>query len=99
MAAPPGNQNARKGKDWREAVRYALAKEGRSVEGDDPAYVRGLRIVAEKFVEAAKNGDPWALKELGDRIDGKAAQSLTLSGDEDAPLIQRIERVLVNAEN
>ena len=78
--APEGNNNASKGKEWRDAIRYALAKKGREVEGSDPAYTRGLRKVAEKFVEAAANGDPWAMRELGDRVDGKAVQGVEIGG-------------------
>ena len=37
-----------------------------------------------------------AAKEVLDRKYGKAAQSVTLGGDPDAPLINRIERVIVH---
>lgn len=84
--APEGNKNAARGKDWREAIRYALAKKGRDVEGDDPAYTKGLRYCAGKFVEAACKGDLQALKELGDRMDGKAAQSIELGGPDGGPI-------------
>jgi ribosomal protein L17 len=35
-----------------------------------------LRIVADKLVELAMSGDLQAIKEVADRLDGKAAQSL-----------------------
>lgn len=89
--APKGNQNARKGHMWREAVRYALAQQGRDVEPEydgEPADMRGLRTVACKFMDACVEGEPWAMKDLADRIDGKAAQALQLSGPDggDIPL-------------
>jgi len=84
--APRGNQNAVKGTEWRDAIRYELARLGRQVEGDDPAYRKGLRQCAQEFIKAAKAGEMWALKELGDRTDGKASQSVELSGPDGGPV-------------
>ncbi len=91
--APQGNTNAAKGKRWSNAIDTALANRSKS---DAQA---ALVELAEKLILAAEGGDAWALKELGDRIDGKAAQSVTLSGDEDAPLVTRIERVIQNIKD
>ncbi len=67
--APQGNNNAGKGKDWADAVRKVLAEE-------DPKNKRKRLIaIATKLVELAESGDMAAIKEIGDRIDGKAAQS------------------------
>lgn len=38
-----------------------------------------LRTVAEKLADAAAKGEPWAIKEVADRMDGKAAQQLNVS--------------------
>ncbi len=76
----PGNQNAAKGADWKQAIKRALAHES------GKTYREGLDLVAKKFVEAAKKGDPWALKEIGDRIDGKPAQAITMEGELNIPL-------------
>lgn len=89
--APKGNQNARKALKWRDALRYALAQHGRDVEpleDGEPADMRGLRKIAVKFVNAVDEGESWAMKDLADRIDGKAAQALQLSGPDggDIPL-------------
>jgi len=35
-----------------------------------------LRRIAEKLLSMAEAGDPQALREMGDRIDGKAMQTL-----------------------
>lgn len=75
----PGNTNGAKGREWRDAIRYALAKKGRGLDGDEAAYRKGLNAVAEKFVEAAAKGEAWAMKELGDRTDGKAIQAIEMS--------------------
>ena len=80
MGAPLGNQNARKG-HWTEAITAAVQKEV------DPATGRRkLHAIADKLIELAQDGDIQAMKEIGDRLDGKAAQAVTLSGDPDAPL-------------
>jgi hypothetical protein len=80
--APVGNTNATKGFEWRDAIRYELAKIGREIDGDDPAYKKGLRNCAQQFIKAANEGEMWALRELGDRTDGKSTQSVELSGPE-----------------
>ena len=37
--------------------------------------------LAEKLLAAVDKGEGWAVKELGDRIDGRAAQTVDVSGD------------------
>ena len=69
---PKGNQNAKNGKVWTQAIKKALAyysKEGATA---------GMELLARKLIEAAENGDAWALKELGDRMEGKPAQSIDM---------------------
>ena len=84
MAAPIGNDNKTKNKPWADAIARALA---RKAGGDKQ---EGLNLVADQLVTAAINGDQWAIKEIGDRTDGKAAQSVTVSGDEDKPLVSKV---------
>ena len=72
----PGNQNAAKSKPFWHAIDRAIAQE----DG------KRLRDAAEKLLDKAAAGEEWAIKELGDRLDGKAAQAVQLSGDADAPL-------------
>lgn len=93
MGAPIGNQNA--SKQWKKSLEKALARLG----GTDVD--SGLAIIADKVVTAAASGDKDAWKDIADRLDGKPAQSLTLSGDEDNPLnvITKVERVIVNAKD
>ena len=77
MAAPLGNQNARKeNRLWGETNRRAV------VQND----AQRLRDLAEKLIDLAITGDVPALREIGDRLDGKPAQQLQLQGDPDAPL-------------
>lgn len=87
MAAPLGNQNAAKGKAFYGALSRAIAQ-------DDG---KRLRAAAEKLLDLASEGEGWALKELADRLDGKAAQSVAVTGEDGGPIkVQRIERVIVD---
>ena len=72
--APLGNQNANKGKRWQQAIDRAL--ESRSKRDG----VQALDALAEKLLTLAGAGDLSALKELGDRIDGKAKQQTEITG-------------------
>lgn len=81
QGAPVGNKNATKNKLWEDTLRRALlAEDGKK-----------LRALAEKLIARAEEGDVTALKEIGDRIDGKPTQ--TIAGDADRPLrtVSRIE--------
>ncbi len=70
--APKGNQNARKGTLWRNAIMRAVSK-------DD---YKPLNACAEALVAKAMEGDIPALKEVGDRLDGKAHQSTSIESTE-----------------
>ena len=75
MGAPKGNQNSTKDKRvWGKVVRKLAVQED---------YKR-IHNVAEALFRKAEDGDIAAIKELGDRIDGKAEQ--TISGDSDQPI-------------
>lgn len=90
MAAPEGNTNSSiNNRLWGNTIRRAIAQ-------SDP---ERLRKIAEALLTKAEEGDLQAIKELGDRLDGKSAQSMTLSGDKDNPvhLVGRIERAIIDA--
>lgn len=93
MAAPLGNTNATKSKPWAAALNRAL--ERRSLAEKKA----GLDELADKLIDSCLEGNLGALQELGNRLDGKPAQALTVSGDEDNPLrvVQRIERSIIRA--
>jgi hypothetical protein len=69
MGAPVGNNNAANGKEWRNAIRRALAHKHGSVQD-------GLLAIARQLVDKAEDGDIAALREIGDREDGKPQQSI-----------------------
>jgi hypothetical protein len=73
-----GNQNAAIRRVWNQAILNALQK--RHPDGRMAA----LEELAEKLLLAVESGDVSAIKELGDRLDGKAAQPLI--GDMENPI-------------
>jgi hypothetical protein len=79
MAAPEGNQNKKKGKMFYDALRKVLIQEPRK-----------LTEVAEGLIEAAIAREPWAVKELMDRVDGKAIQFQEITGADGEPLVTSI---------
>lgn len=91
--APIGNKNNAKGRKWAQAINRALEK--RSLASQREA----LDELAEKLLTRCDEGDLSALKELGDRLDGKAAQ--TIIGDDENPLnvVHKVERVIVRPKD
>ena len=77
MGAPKGNQYAAKERVWCSAIDQALEKRGKKL-----GRMGALMELADKLLDNAMAGDMAALKELGDRMDGKPQQTLdaTVSG-------------------
>jgi hypothetical protein len=69
--APEGNKNSVKGKLFHGELRKILVQ-------DDQ---RKLRKIAENLVKAAEESEAWAIKEIMDRMDGKAIQSTDITTD------------------
>ena len=80
--APFGNQNAKRQKVWHAAILRALELRDKSrLDGK-----KELDALAEKLIELVAAGDLAALKEFGDRLDGKPAQAIVGGSDEDDPV-------------
>lgn len=81
MGAPVGNKNAAKAKVWHAAIMRAL-------ERRQPAdqRIKAIDELADKLIELVATGDLAALKEFGDRLDGKPAQAIIGGGEDDPPL-------------
>jgi len=76
VGAPIGNDNAKKGKLFYDQLRKVL------VQNDQLK----LRQVSEKLVDAAIEGEPWAVKEVIDRMDGKAVAIQEIQGPDGTQL-------------
>ncbi len=86
MGLPKG---ATSDKEWRSEIRKAV-HELRSVPGENgaqPQKVRTLRLLARKLADRGLEGEIAALREIGDRLDGKPAQAIAIKGDPDSPVI------------
>ena len=89
--APLGNNNGSKGKPLTDALRRSLARAG---QGDMSV---GMNRVAQTVLDAALGGEQWAIKEVWDRIEGKAIQGVELAGVDGGPIVQRVENVIIDA--
>lgn len=67
-------------KPWRDAIRLAVNRE----VGEGKEKQKLLNVLASKLVRIGVEGDVSAIKEIGDRLDGKSSQPLT--GDPDNPI-------------
>jgi hypothetical protein len=71
MAGVKGRSGTNKGKDkpWAEALRLVMFEDDR----------KALREIAIACRDAAKAGDMAAVREIGDRLDGKPVQESTVT--------------------
>lgn len=81
VGGQPGNKNSsRQNRLWADTIRRVLAQDA------DPDRLRRL---AERLLAKAEEGDMAALKELGDRLDGKPSQQVELTGNDGGPVLIR----------
>ena len=93
MPFEKGNQLRANSMRWQTAIDNALNK--RTASRKDK--LNALDVLAEKLLERADEGDMTALKELGDRIDGKPSQAINLDASlNHSGSIERIERIIVD---
>lgn len=81
MGAPTGNKNSSKNNRlWAETIRRAV------VQADPDR----LRRIAEALLDKAEGGDINAMREIGDRLDGKSAQMIVGAGENGEHVISGI---------
>lgn len=87
--APEGNQNSTREKRMLTSI---LKRE--LIQRPEDALA-----IANKIITAAKAGEPWAVKELFDRVEGKPKQPVVGGDEDDSPLavVHKIERVIRRA--
>ncbi len=76
-----------------EAYRRELAK----IDKTDPQGRTFAEVLAEQMIVKAKTGDVAALKEVADRVEGKAKQTITLSTDRREQVERAIDRMIERA--
>lgn len=96
MPAPITPRPYKSEKPWREALMLALnryAEKGKGKEGK-----KYLTVIAEKCVTLASEGDVSAMKEIADRMDGKATQQIQHAGAGGEGMPAGLAVVFVKAE-
>ena len=88
MAAPIGNLNAVKGKLFYDKLRKRLTQEPHRLE----------RIVNE-LITQAEQGESWAVKEVIDRLDGKAVQTTEVQNSDGSPILSGIQVMFVKPQD
>ena len=83
----PGNNNGGKGKEWADAVRKALFIEVEELD-DEGKKQKKIDKAATQLADMACAGDIQAIKECGDRLDGKPAQAITGPSGEPITLVE-----------
>lgn len=83
MRKPVGRAAGKSAKLWRDAIMLAISR-------PDETGRKRLRALADKLVDQALDGDVTALKEIGDRIDGKPAQIQILNGDDEGGPVRNV---------
>lgn len=84
MARPHRPKGAWSDKAWRDAIRVAVNR-----AHSDPKKGKKLAALADALVDAGLEGDVPALREIGDRLDGKVPQALVGGGDDAPPVAIR----------
>ncbi len=92
--APLGNKNARKAKDWENALRRVLTQYATDAVPQGEA----LAVIARTCVEQAMAGDKDARTEIANRLDGKPAQIVIGDADEDPVQVSAIAIKLVKPD-
>lgn len=90
-----GNDNAKRGRVWRDAINRALETRGL---GDRKA---ALDALAEKLLQKCDEGDVAALREFGDRAEEKAEQAVTIANPDGETFrtLNEIREVIVDPRN
>ena len=80
VGAPLGNNNHKNGKPFQDALRRAIAQNPQKI-----------RNIVDKVLDQAEEGEAWAVKEIADRLDGKAIQANTFEDSEGNNVITSLE--------
>jgi hypothetical protein len=70
MAGVKGRSGPKQEKPWRDAIQRAIHRTA------DDGKTKRLEMLADQLVTEALKGDVSALKEIGDRLDGKPRQEI-----------------------
>lgn len=80
-----GARGPKSDKLWADAVRLAVLRPSNTAD-ENGKKLRRLNVIAENLARMAEEGDMPAIIEIGNRLDGKPAQAVQLSGDAENPV-------------
>ena len=76
MPAPKGNTNAcKRNREYHDSLIRSL----KQYESKDVPRGHALRKITDRLVELGLKGEPWAIKEIANRIDGRPTPSYNQS--------------------
>ena len=79
-------------KIWADAVRRAVLRRLDNEEGKPQKIER----LADNLVRLGMEGDMTAIREIGDRLDGRPHAQTTLTGDPESPLVAEVRWTIVD---
>jgi len=82
-----GNQNAKKGKIFYDELHKFFAQNPQK-----------KRDIVKGLVDAAVDGEPWAIKEVFDRMDGKAVATQEVTGPDGAQLKTAVQLFFIDPD-
>ena len=82
-----GNQNAAKSRMFYDKLRLVLTQNPER-----------LRKIAEELITKAEEGEAWAIKELIDRVDGKAHQAVALENADGSSILTGIQVTFIKPD-
>ncbi len=94
----PGQSGNPKGRPKSITLSEAYRKMLAAMDETDPQGRTRAEVLAEQMYSKAKTGDVGALKEIADRVEGKARQTIALSVEKREQLEQAISGIMRDAE-
>jgi hypothetical protein len=93
----PGQSGNPAGRPKSITLSEAYRKQLAMIDEADPQKRTFAEVLAEQMIVRAKTGDVAALKEVADRVEGKAKQTITLSTDRREQVERAIDRMVERA--
>lgn len=94
MGAPEGNTNRATQYRIKRTLERLFEEASTKREG-----MTRLEAACRAQMEKAEDGDLAAFKEVADRAEGKASQSLDLGSDPSRPLVTKVIREIIDSPN